>query len=807
MSPNEKSSDSKKNQEQTVNFVADVHLIQILGEQLIGSEKTGILELIKNAYDAKATFCDVWIEKVPGMPEAELSELEIASLPGPVITIIDNGCGMDENTIIKGWLRPATRLKTSIKEKLKQERKEADIRGTRAEYESLVDALKREHGGRLPLGEKGVGRFATHRLGKYLQLQTKTQKDPLEWVLKIDWEQFDKPDDDPKKDPLSLGDISLTLLHRLPERDYGPTQSGTLLRIFGGREGFTWADEKLREVGLSILFLRSPFKGVPLKKGGREANRAIKDIGFDARFHCPQLGGEKFEVLTEIVPAPFICTAIVDENGKADIEIQYKPPQTLKKPQSSDLQNYDSVELRVPPEDNKKYWLEEKKGKTGLRAPECGSFTCEIKVWIRDGEWIDYADRSGFLTFLDNFGGVGIYRDGLSLVPPQVASKDDWLGLTTRHIKKGSHISYYMMSGSVDLIQENTLYLVDRTSREGLLVTRPFTDLRNLLRQIIFIVENSVANKREQYKRLTEGDRIPEAVLNKQTHVASEILKTISKKYDFITDTAGIKEIIGETANPKKTVASLATTFNQVRREVKELTEESNALLEVASYGIAIGVAVHEIEKITSNLYFGLERILKKATSLDTETYHQVDELSETAKSLLNELRRIAPLRVTRLERPRKFLVRDSILAASGAFRLSWEDLDINFIPPTKDANFEFTGSFGACSQVFANLFDNATYWLRTVDNNRRIVVQIDPEKRRAIVADSGPNIDEKIRPNLFKPFYSLKNPPSGLGLYICSYYMRQMKGGIRESHDTERLPGLDGAQFTITFPGEKIEQ
>jgi len=100
---------------------------------------------------------------------------------------------MDENTIINGWLRPATRLKTSVKEKLKEERKEADLRGTRAEYESLVDALKKEHGGRIPLGEKGVGRFATHRLGKYLILYTKTEDDPLEWVLSIDWDKFDKP--------------------------------------------------------------------------------------------------------------------------------------------------------------------------------------------------------------------------------------------------------------------------------------------------------------------------------------------------------------------------------------------------------------------------------------------------------------------------------------------------------------------------------------------------------------------------------------------------------------------------------------
>jgi HSP90 family molecular chaperone len=117
--------------EQKVHFVADVHLIQILGEQLIGSEKVGILELIKNAYDARATTCDVWIEKVPGMPNKGLTEPAIEDLPGPVITITDNGIGMDENTLVKGWLRPATRLKTSVKEKLKQERKEADNRGTR----------------------------------------------------------------------------------------------------------------------------------------------------------------------------------------------------------------------------------------------------------------------------------------------------------------------------------------------------------------------------------------------------------------------------------------------------------------------------------------------------------------------------------------------------------------------------------------------------------------------------------------------------------------------------------------------------
>ena len=175
MPPKNKPDDSNI-ESQLVNFIADVHLIQILGEQLISSEKVGILKLIKNAYDAGAKNCDIWIEKVPNMPEAPISDPEIANLSGPVITILDSGSGMDKNTIINGWLRPATRIKTSVKDQLKNERKKADLRGTRSEYERLVSTLKKEHGGRLPLGEKGVGRFATHRLGRYLNSPNKNRR-------------------------------------------------------------------------------------------------------------------------------------------------------------------------------------------------------------------------------------------------------------------------------------------------------------------------------------------------------------------------------------------------------------------------------------------------------------------------------------------------------------------------------------------------------------------------------------------------------------------------------------------------------
>lgn len=768
-----------------VRFVADVHLVQILGEQLIGSEKVGILELIKNSYDAGATECHVWIERVPGLPEIEPSDPEVAELPGPVITITDNGSGMDEDTIKDGWLRPATRIKTSVKQRLKRERKEADKRGTRAEYESLVQSIKRANNGRLPLGEKGVGRFAAHRLGEHLTLYTKVAEEPHERMLQIDWNDFDPPDDEPK----DLGAIEMDLIRREPQHDYAPTNSGTILRIYGGREGFEWGEKKLLEIGHAIANLRSP-------------SRTASELGFNVTFHCPQLS-EEIEVPTEIVPAPFECLAIVDEEGKADIEVRFVPPQTLSKPLPPQTWEK-SVDLRKPGED-KNYWLDEDKQ---LRVPTCGPFTAEVKIWYRVKEWIDFADWRSFTEYLENFGGVGVFRDGLSILPAQKASSDDWLKLSTRHIKRGERISYYNMAGSVDLLQENTLDLVDRTSREGLLETRPFNDLSLLVQAIIIELELFFKDIREKYSNLKKGKRIPTSTLNKQARTASTLLNTIADSYDFTADSLDIKSVIGDSEDAGKSVKALSSTITQLRQEVRDLEDQSDALLEAAGYGIAIGVAIHEIEKVTSNIYFGLDRFLKRSLSLKREEYAEVQRISNLSKSLLNELKRIAPLRVTRLERRRKFRVRDSILAARGAFSLSWDDLGIKFIPPKKSDDFEILGSYGACSQVFANLFDNTTYWLRTSDlSERLIMVRMNPDTRRVVVADSGQGIDEKIRDHLFEPFYSLKTPPSGLGLYICKYYMQQMKGTIRESLDSERIPGFSGAHFTLIFPKEEIQK
>src|SRR3989344_6779036 len=166
-----------------LNFRADAHLIKVLGEQLIASEKVGVLELIKNAYDAGASYCRVRIENIPTLPAVDREEYLFPDLPGPVIIIEDDGSGMTRDVIENGWLRPASTIKTAIKENIRQEREKAAAAGKLGSYDKLISEIKKESGGRIPLGEKGVGRFASHRLGCHLLLKTKIRNLDYEYVL------------------------------------------------------------------------------------------------------------------------------------------------------------------------------------------------------------------------------------------------------------------------------------------------------------------------------------------------------------------------------------------------------------------------------------------------------------------------------------------------------------------------------------------------------------------------------------------------------------------------------------------------
>lgn len=760
-----------------LNFESDAHLVNILGEQLIGSEKVGILELIKNSIDAAASYCRIRFEKLPNLPSIDSCQYVFQNLPGPIILIEDDGVGMSRETIENGWLRPASTLKTNIKLKLREERDKAEQSGNLGAYQSVVNQLKKVLGGRIPLGEKGVGRFATNRLGRQLIIRTKTSESPDELVLKLNWDDFETEEGKSK----NLNSVGVELTREPISRDYGEKGSGTQIIIFGGRDNFDFDEEKIRDINKSILRLNSP-----------NPNPNVTNPSFHAFLECPQIVdlGTK-EIYTDFIPN-FSLDALVDDNGIiSDYTLKFNPPASVPLP-AEEWKGSD-YDLRTSSYD---YW----KGLSSelIRKPKCGSFYIHIDAWYRAKPWIDGPEQQEMKDYLSDYGGISIYRDNVIIFPAESGTKNDWLGLSQRNIKQGFRISYYNLIGNIELEQYENLDLIDKTNREGLIENQAYKDLSQLVITIVQnILENKYINKRDEYTNLTKGIVRDPKKLSDVTKTSSTIIDGISEHYSIEEDPWKILEKLGNSVQERRAgLVNLSESIKNLKKSISLIEGVQEKLTEQAGFGLAAAVSLHELNKIATNFYHGITEIINSGNP----NGFQLEDLRSTSESLKSELKRLSPLRTIRNESKREFVISQALNYAKEVFKAKLERNNIK-LKIDVDNDISVFARYSTLCQIFVNLFDNSVYWLSFVpQESRSIEIKIDTLNRMVVFADSGTGIDMAIRPYLFEAGYSMKIPPSGLGLYICKSYMSAMKGTIYETPNNTRLLDVCGAQFTIDF-------
>lgn len=163
-------------------FRARAHLIRLLGEELISNEAMALVELVKNGYDADA---HAVIVRLHNSHEHDSMTIEV----------VDDGDGMSLDTILHSWLEPASSQK--------RRRRRTPL-------------------GRLPLGEKGVGRFAADKLGEEMELISRPRLGGEEVVLHVHWSHFE--------DESYLDDIENSWETREP-REFLGSSHGTLIRV------------------------------------------------------------------------------------------------------------------------------------------------------------------------------------------------------------------------------------------------------------------------------------------------------------------------------------------------------------------------------------------------------------------------------------------------------------------------------------------------------------------------------------------------------------------------------------------------
>lgn len=188
-----------------IKFATDI--LRRLGEELNPSPVQGILELVRNSYDANARNCKV--------------ELLNTHQPCGTIIVSDDGDGMDAEDIASGWL----------------------VLGR-----SNKSAKSRTRLGRRPSGSKGLGRLAALRSGTQATLTTRPRSSKTSaYRLVINWADYKEVD--------LVDQVPLTI--ERTERRQGE-EDGTEVTLEDVEVRLSSRD--VRRLARSLILLADPFK-------------------------------------------------------------------------------------------------------------------------------------------------------------------------------------------------------------------------------------------------------------------------------------------------------------------------------------------------------------------------------------------------------------------------------------------------------------------------------------------------------------------------------------------------------------------
>lgn len=713
----------------TVSFRPRARLVSILGEHLISDQAVGLIELVKNAYDADAAEAVVELQR--------LADPERAS-----IVVTDNGLGMTLDDLMTKWLSPAVDHKDR-----KKRQGERTARG------------------RLPIGEKGVGRFAVHHLGRHLSMVTRSAGSD-ELLLEVDWDRFDASES-------FLDGLALTVVERPPQVFRG-NSTGTRLEITHLR--VPWNEKLVRKVHRTLRRLQSP-----LRENAPD---------FRVRLVCPEFPELQDTDPTDILDrAHYEFRAVIEPNGECDYEYICRHPAVAPRKRSGT----DPLSLGDHRES---------------RPAECGSFWLNLYVWDRTG---DYLHRAGISrSELDAHCGVSLFRDGLRVLPYGEPG-DDWLLLDQERVQApAKRISNNQVIGLVLVDQETSLQLRDKTDRQGLVENQAFQDLRMLVRATIrLFTAHWLADRppREERRR----DDTPMGDIDVAQALASAIGKTarddvrVRRPRNPSADNphrpdppprSGDEETITQ----RQAVEELVTELYGVSAALREEQRQQDIMRQLAATGLAAERVVHEFGRQVAATTLHLEQ-LERLFRTDAAASGPLSTISACLRTLRNEFRVLAPYETAgRADRMRPtsvleavnlaLLLNEHILASAGVeASIRGEDFEVRSRP-------------AAIVQILDNLIHNASHWLSLTGNeDRRVAVVLRADSGHVLVNDSGPGIHPEIRDQLFQPFTTLKVEGTGLGLFISAELAESLGCVLRLAGPDERCPDFAGAAFVLEFP------
>jgi len=741
-----------------LSFRPRARIIRTIGDKLVSGPEAAVIELVKNGYDADASY--IRISFIPDPSQKKISQ----------IIVEDNGHGMTTADIEQKWMEPATSDKRDRKLSV---------------------------GGRRLLGSKGIGRFAASRLGQHLKLEStavsiNTLDDTtsrgralnLHTTLlpSIDWEIFEHTK--------YLDDVSFKMESPQPKQS-----TGTCLTISSLKD--EWNEQKVKKLHEELRKVVSPIPSsdqnqfqilIDVSQCTPE-NSNIDGLNIFDEAHVLYTSTSDSPVVGyQVRPYPLLdacdysVEGIFDETGTFDGTITI---------QRGGLEP-EKCKLNVP--------LQNLNGET-----QCGVVLVRLHIFDRESNAIrSTATKAGFGTIgirearkiLDSISGVAIYREGFR-IRPYGDEENDWLALDAKRVQNPTlRIGRNQIAGVVTVDDEHSSQLIERSSREGLEENGSFLRLRSLISALLAEV---VEPKRRKF-RVNAG-------------LESRAESNFREVYDRV-QMGWSKLLVAKMPEEDRAAAEelISKESERLKQYVKRLEDRQAQLEARVTLGLIVGEVMHQgntplsfLETETSRLKKWWPMLLDgstKAQARQAEIPRLLNGMDASGQKLRILFNALNPLSGARRGAPKIYDVLKVIEHTVYLFKSRIEKLGIEIKYNYCTQQSSAFGYEDDLATAVTNIVDNAIYWL---DHHNisypeiQFTLDVMEKKCKIRISDNGVGIPEEFSDQLFDIGFTLKPDGTGLGLSIAR------EAVFRSNGELDLISTSLGTAFEITLPNSQI--
>ncbi len=835
-------------------FEIDASVVYQLGEALISDEVQALVELVKNSYDADATYANIVVQTSGTLGQQSTTFPDARGY----ILVEDDGIGMGWGEIKGGWLTISSSPKREMKRKGKATKK-----------------------GRTPLGDKGLGRLGTQRLGRYLELWSTAEETNHEFYVGIDW-----------------GDFRDRLLSKVPAYIDESQSScrGTRLLIAGLRAPEVWIGGAQDDLVKQLSQLISPFESlrrfeVFLEIDGKRLEldrvaRSVLDVAdvqirfsFDGqclyvigkyRPTLLQAAGQgkdvtrQYQELIVVDKGADFFSFLVSGNQTASPEIIWEEQQGWFVSFRHQIELADISGTQLVGKTALSAYNPDQTEQGAIANP--GPFHGEMYLLPRrapDLEVIEvFSNVSEYRRYLDRLAGVRVFRDGFGIRPFGLEG-NDWLGLGKAWTGGASWYGLRPKNtmGYVALTARHNNHLEETTDREYFVKNSYSHNFYLLMEKVVSTVNgvNELLRRGyNEYRKLkaerdlgiasqgvdtlftqmrTAGAKSED--LAHQVVVTHQRLEETSRRVERVTEdivssplfhtederevTPLLQEISQTLLEAKSMLRQVEAILSETRKlgsiadviepDLQHLRDQLVQFSELAALGLTAEALSHEMKTIADGLAARTTNLISRHRAnrtVDPQVLAYTEFVHTTIAGFRKQLSHLDPsLRYVREKREEiRMTVFWREIQEFYHERFARNHISLALVEPCKD--FTVLLNRGQLTQVVDNLLLNSEYWLQEglrmgSIQEARIHVRIqDPFVE---VYDTGRGVSPSVEHRLFQPFVTTK--PKGVGRGLGLFVNRQ----LLEASNCQilLLPDRNGFNrrfvFRVDFTGALLDE